>query len=223
MSFFIATSDQPFSGPHQNQQLLQAGADPASAKAAMIMIHGRGASAESILGLANELDHQNSITFYAPQASGHTWYPYSFLAPTDQNQPGLNSGLQAVFDAVQQAESDGFSKDQIFLLGFSQGACLASEFVARHPQKYAGLIVLSGGLIGDTLPKDHYSGDLESTPVFMGCSDVDAHIPEQRVHESAEILSTLNADVTKKIYPGMGHTINQDEIDQINRLILASI
>lgn len=145
------------------------------------------------------------------------------FSPTDQNQPGLNSGLQAVFDAVQQAENDGFSKDQIFLLGFSQGACLASEFVARHPQKYAGLIVLSGGLIGDTLPKDQYTGDLDQTPVFMGCSDVDAHIPEQRVHESADILSGLNADVTKKIYPGMGHTINQDEIDHINRMILASI
>ncbi len=219
MSLFKVNPEAPVSGPHQNKNLYQAGADPKEAKAAMIMIHGRGASAESILSLANEIEMVNDITFFAPQAQGFTWYPFSFLAPEEQNQPGLNSGLQAVADAISKAEELGFSKDKIFLLGFSQGACLASEFVARHPDTYAGLFVFSGGLIGDTLHPELYEGDLHQTPVFMGCSDVDFHIPVDRVHESEAILSSLNADVTKVIYPNMGHTINQDEIDHMNQII----
>jgi predicted esterase len=219
MSLFKVNPEAPVSGPHQNQNLYQAGADPKEAKAAMIMIHGRGASAESIISLASEIEMVNDITFLAPQAQGFTWYPFSFLVPKEQNQPGLNSGLQAVADAISKAEELGFSKDKIFLLGFSQGACLASEFVARHPDTYAGLFVFSGGLIGDTLHPELYEGDLQQTPVFMGCSDVDFHIPVDRVHDSESILLSLNANVTKVIYPNMGHTINQDEIDHMNRII----
>ena len=219
MSLFKVDPQNPFVGPHQGQNLYQAGANPTVAKAAMIMVHGRGATPQSILTLASEIDHANDITFLAPQAQGYTWYPFSFLMPKEQNQPGLNSGIQAVSDAISKAEELGFSKDKIFLLGFSQGACLASEFVARHPDTYAGLFVFSGGLIGDSLHPELYEGDLQQTPIFMGCSDVDFHIPVERVHDSESILSSLNADVTKVIYPNMGHTINEDEINHMNRII----
>ena len=219
MKLFRVDKNQPFTGPHQGQNLYQAGADPKNAKAAMIMIHGRGATPQSIITLAQEINKSNEITFFAPQAQGFTWYPFSFLMPKEQNQPGLNSGIQAVADAISKAEELGFSKYKIFILGFSQGACLASEFVARHPDTYAGLFVFSGGLIGDALHPELYDGDLNKTPVFMGCSDVDFHIPVERVHESEMVLSSLNANVTKVIYPNMGHTINQDEVDHLNNII----
>ena len=185
----------------------------------MIMIHGRGASAESIIGLANEFDHKDQITFLAPQASGFTWYPYSFLAPTDQNQPGLNSGLQAIFDLVVKAENEGIKKDKIFIFGFSQGACLATEFVARHPDFYGGLIALSGGLIGDSVSSKNYEGSLEGTEVFLGCSDVDPHIPKERVDETEEVFTKLGGNIIKKIYPGMGHLVNEDEIAEVQRIL----
>ena len=206
-----------FEGPHQNQQLVQAG--ESDAKVAMIMIHGRGATAQSIIGLAYEFDSRNALRIYAPQANGNTWYPFSFLAPTNQNQPGLSSGLQRMYDLVSQLENEGIQKENIFLLGFSQGACLVSEFAARHPAKYAGIIALSGGLIGDKIDKDSYTGDLEGTPYFVGCSNVDPHIPLARVDESAEVFEQLNASVTKKIYPGMGHLVNEDEISHIQKII----
>lgn len=219
MTLFKASTSNPFSGPHQNQNTAQAGPELKDAEAAMIMIHGRGASAESIIGLANEFEHQNKISFLAPQANGFAWYPYSFLAPTDQNQPGLNSGLQVIFDLIKKIEQEGMSKENIFILGFSQGACLATEFVARHPDKYAGIIALSGGLIGDAVNPNNYSGDLKETPVFLGCSDVDPHIPKARVDETEEVFKKLNAQVTKKIYPGMGHLVNEDEITEIQRIL----
>lgn len=223
MSLFKATAENSFSGPHQGQGSAKGGPDLKNAKAAMIMVHGRGASAESIIGLANEFDHKDQITFLAPQAKGFTWYPYSFLAPTDQNQPGLNSGLQAIFDLVQKAQDEGINKENIFILGFSQGACLATEFVARHPRKYAGIIALSGGLIGDAVNPNNYSGDLNQTPVFLGCSDIDPHIPKERVDETEEVFSKLGASVTKKIYPGMGHLVNEDEIMHIQELISSTL
>jgi predicted esterase len=219
MSLFRANSEEYFEGPHQTQKVVQAGAALENAKAAMIMIHGRGASAESIVGLANEFDHKGEITFLAPQASGSTWYPYSFMAPTENNQPGINSGLQAIFDIISLIEKAGLKKEQIYILGFSQGACLASEFVARHPDTYGGLIALSGGLIGDTVSVDNFEGSLNETPVFMGCSDIDPHIPKERVNDTAEILSSLGAQVTKKLYQGMAHTVNEDELDHINQMI----
>ncbi len=219
MDFLRIDEHTNFKGPHQGQNIVHAGADLSAAKAVMIMIHGRGASAQSILGLAGELDNVDEITFLAPQAANNTWYPYSFLSPTDQNQPGLNSGLQAIYDLISGVQSKGFSSDKIFLLGFSQGACLASEFAARHPAKYAGIIALSGGVIGDSVELSKYNGDMKGTPVFMGCSDIDPHIPEQRINESVKVFNKLGASVQKNIYPGMGHLVNEDEIKHIQELI----
>ncbi|MEQ9279864.1 MAG: dienelactone hydrolase family protein [Balneola sp.] len=219
MELFRVDKENPFKGPHQNHKTASGGVDLSDAKFAMIMIHGRGASAESIIGLGNEFETNDKITFMAPQASGFTWYPYSFLAPTEKNQPGLNSGLQAISDLIVQIEKEGISKENIFLLGFSQGACLATEFVARHPGKYAGVIGLSGGLIGDEVDPSVYSGDLEGTPVFLGCSDIDPHIPKERVDETEAAFEKLGGKVTKKIYPGMGHLVNEDEIQHIQQLL----
>lgn len=215
---FRVDREDPFQGPHQNQIIARGGADAESATAAMILIHGRGASADSILMLADEFDAPE-LHYVAPQASGHQWYPFSFLAPTDKNEPGLSSGLQAISDIIDELESKGIKKENIILLGFSQGACLTSEFVARHPAKYGGLIALSGGLIGDTVSAQNYSGSLEQSPVFLGCSNIDPHIPKERVDESEKILEGLNGNVTKSIYKGMGHTVNEDEISEVKKII----
>lgn len=221
MSLFRVTNDTNFEGPHQATPVLKGGTDASEADAAMILIHGRGATAQSILPLAHEFDTNLKLTLRAPQASGNTWYPNSFMAPSENNEPGISSGLQKIFDIVQELKSEEFSEDQIYLLGFSQGACLVSEFVARHPQKYAGLIALSGGLIGEgtSIPTEEYSGDLSNTPIFMGCSDTDPHIPKERVNESAEVFAQLSANVNKKLYPNMGHLVSQAEIQEINQLL----
>lgn len=216
---FRADIDNPFKGPHQQSLPVTAGLPPNQAKAAMVMIHGRGATAESILTLANEFENAQEFHFAAPQASQFTWYPYSFLAPTDKNEPGLSSGLQAIFDVITHLEKSGIKKEKIILLGFSQGACLASEYVARHPANYGGLIALSGGLIGDAVAADNYSGSLDGMPYFVGCSDIDPHIPVERVHESASVFEMLGASVKKNIYPGMGHTVNEDELIHVNKII----
>ncbi len=204
-------------GPHQGQLLLQQGKPLNEVKAAMILVHGRGATAQSILELATVLPHPE-MAYVAPQAQGNTWYPYSFLAPIE-NQPGLDSGLQAVADAVAQVEAAGIPTDKIIIGGFSQGACLASEFVARNARRYGGLLVFSGGLIGPPGTPRNYDGSLDGTPVFIGCSDVDFHIPVERVEETAVTLTNLGAIVNKKIYPNMGHTIIQDEIDEAQKIV----
>jgi predicted esterase len=159
------------------------------------------------------------MAYLAPQAQDNTWYPYSFLSPIVQNEPGITSGLQAVADVVAQVEASGIPTDKIILGGFSQGACLASEFVARHPKRYGGLLVFSGGVIGPLGMARHYNGSLDGTPVFMGCSDVDFHIPVERVEETADLLTQLGGKVSKKIYPGMDHTIIQDEIDEAMKIV----
>lgn len=217
---FKANSENPFQGPHQKTAVATDGEAPENAKGAVILIHGRGATAPSIITLKHELDIEG-FHLAAPQASGNTWYPYSFMAPSKNNEPGLSSGLQAIYNIVYDLEEKGISKDKIIILGFSQGACLATEFVARHPAKYGGLIAFSGGMIGegDSVNPDNYTGSLENTPYFVGCSDNDAHIPVERVEESAEVMTKLGADVTKKIYPGMGHTIIRDEIDEAQKII----
>lgn len=204
--------------PHQGQPLLQLGKPLNEAKAAMILVHGRGATAQSILELSGVLPHPE-MAYLAPQAAGNTWYPFSFLAPMPQNQPGLDSGLQAVADAVAQVEAAGIPTDKIIIGGFSQGACLASEFVARNARRYGGLLVFSGGLIGSPGTPRNYDGSLDGTPVFIGCSDVDFHIPVERVEETAVTLTNLGAIVNKKIYPNMGHTIIQDEIDEAQKIV----
>ena len=219
---FIANSKNPFQGPHQKTAVTRDGEAPENAMGAIIMIHGRGASAPSILTLKHEFDTQD-LHLAAPQASGNTWYPNSFMAPSERNEPGISSGLQTIFDMVSDLEGKGIPKEKIIILGFSQGACLATEFVARHPAKYGGLIAFSGGMIGngDSVNPDNYTGSLEGTPYFVGCSDNDAHIPVERVEESVEVMSKLGADITKKIYPAMGHTIIRDEIEEAQKIINA--
>jgi len=199
-------------GPHQGQKVYTAGADLAEATSAMILVHGRGATAPSILELGGALPVPGMV-YLAPQAMGNTWYPYSFLAPRHQNEPGISSGLAAIQAVVDHAVEAGIPTDRIVLGGFSQGACLASEFVASHPARYGGLLVFSGGLIGPQDTPIVFEGNLENTPVFLGCSDTDFHIPLERVNESARVFEEMGAAVIKKIYPGMGHTIIQDEID----------
>lgn len=207
-------------GPHQGQKVIIAGRPLAEAEAAVILIHGRGASAENILDLARDL-YDERIAYIAPQAANHAWYPNTFLAPIPSNEPGISSGLQAIADLVALVEDAGIPSERIVIGGFSQGACLASEFVARHPRRYGGLLAFSGGVIGPLGMERHDSGDLEGTPAFLGCSDVDFHIPVERVDETAEILTSLGGRVTKKIYPGMGHTIIQDELDEAQKIITA--
>ena len=205
------------SGPHQGQELLAAGKPLVEAQAAMILIHGRGASAYDILELGYYLAPPEMAQL-APQAANGTWYPYSFLSPLAQNEPGLSSALQVVTDLVIQVEEAGIPAEKIIIGGFSQGACLASEFAARNARRYGGLLIFSGGLIGPPGTLRTYSGSLAGTPIFVGCSDVDFHIPLQRVEETGVVLAELGGAVTKKIYPNMGHTINQDEIDEARKI-----
>lgn len=203
---------------HQGQPVLTTGAPLDKAKAAMILVHGRGADARSILGLAGEFD-QPDFAYLAPQATGNVWYPNRFLAPIESNEPYLSSALQAVGDVVAHVVQAGIAADKIILLGFSQGACLALEFGARQAQRYGGLVGLSGGLIGPEGTVFEYEGSLEDTPVFLGCSDVDFHIPVERVHGTTAALQALGGNVTERIYPNMGHTINQDEIDFVGAMM----
>lgn len=204
--------------PHQGQSVLTSGRPLAQAQAAMILVHGRGATAASILDLADLLPHPDMV-YLAPQAADNTWYPYSFLSPLAQNEPGLSSGLQVLEEMVKQVAAAGIPLARIILAGFSQGACLISEFAARHAQRYGGLLVFSGGLIGPPGTPRTYPGSLQSTPVFLGCSDVDMHIPQARAQESAELFTRLGAVVTMRLYAGMGHTIVADEIKEANKIV----
>ena len=197
---------------HRGQPALAAGTPLDEAQAAMVMVHGRGAWAEDILLLTEHFDAQG-FTYLAPQAASNTWYPERFIAPRTANEPYLSSGLQAIGDAIARINEAGINTEKIMLLGFSQGACLALEFTARHPQRYGGVFALSGGLIGTDNELTGYEGSLDGAPVFLGCSDVDFHVPLQRVHRSAEIMAELDGDIEKRIYPGMGHTINLDELN----------
>lgn len=205
-------------GPHQGQRVGTAGAPLSEAGAAMVMVHGRGATAESILTLVPALDRPD-FAYLAPQASGNTWYPNSFMAPIPSNEPGISSGMQAIRDVLAQVQEAGIPPERTILLGFSQGACLASEFAARHARRYGGVAALSGGLIGpDGTPRD-YAGSLDGTPVFFGCSDVDFHIPKERVEHSAQVMERLGGEVTMRLYPGMGHLVNDDEIEQVQAMM----
>ena len=204
--------------PHGGQPLLTGGVALAKARAAMIMVHGRGASAEDILTLAQSFA-TTDVAYLAPQAAGGTWYPFGFMSPIERNEPGISSGMRAIARSIAQATDAGVSPERIFLLGFSQGACLATEYVARHAARHGGVAGLSGGLIGpDGTPRD-YPGSLEGTPVFLGCSDVDGHIPAERVRETAEVLERLGGAVTMRLYPGMGHSINADEVAAVKAML----
>ncbi|WP_226012983.1 alpha/beta hydrolase [Halomicrobium salinisoli] len=199
-------------GPHAGQPVRTAGADLDDADAAVVAVHGRGARAESVLSLSGEFD-VDGVAYLGPQAARNTWYPNRFVAPIEDNEPHLSSALSFVDETVQRAVEAGISRERIVLLGFSQGACLASEYVARNPRRWGGLAAFSGGLIGPPGTEFEYDGDLDGTSAFVGCSDSDPHIPEERVHETTEALEALGADVTERLYPGMGHTINQDETE----------
>ena len=202
------------------KQLITAGKKLEDASKVLIMVHGRGGSAEDILSLA---DHLNVVDFalVSPQATNHTWYPYSFMAPPSENEPWLSSALSLLKEVVNDLRSKGIKLENIYFLGFSQGACLTLEFVTRNADKYGGVAAFTGGLIGDKIYPENYDGDFSGTPIFIGSSDPDPHVPVTRVNESAEILEKMNARLTKKIYKNMGHTINQDEINTVNELILS--
>ncbi|HYU36071.1 MAG TPA: alpha/beta fold hydrolase [Thermoanaerobaculia bacterium] len=204
--------------PHRGQPVVIAGRPPGEADAAVVMVHGRGATAESILTLADELGRPE-LAYLAPQAAGYTWYPYSFMAPIERNEPYLSSALELLEDVLAKLAAQGIPPERTVLLGFSQGACLSLEFAARHAQRFAGVVALSGGLIGPPGTPREYEGSLDGTPVFLGCSDRDPHVPEERVHESAEVFRRMGARVTERIYPGLGHTINEDELAWVADLL----
>jgi predicted esterase len=198
--------------PHRDQPVAHAGQPLSSARGAVIMIHGRGAGPENILSLVPALDRPD-FAYRAPAAASGTWYPYSFMAERARNEPNLSSALSVLDHLVNDTVARGVAKERIVLLGFSQGACLSAEFAASHADRYGGIILFSGGLIGPPGTAWPYPGDFAGTPVFLGCSDVDAHVPRQRVGESREVFSRMGATVTERIYPGMGHLVNDDEIE----------
>lgn len=204
--------------PHAGRPVRQRGPRPADARLSVVLLHGRGGSAADMLELAAVLGVAD-VAYLAPEAAGRSWYPYSFLAPIEQNEPYLTSALGAIETLLTTLSAEGVPHTRIVLLGFSQGACLGLEFAARHAQRYAGIVGLSGGLIGPDGTDRQYPGSLEGTPVFLGCSDRDPHIPLARVHESSGVLRQIGAVVDERIYPGMGHTLNDDELEVVRTLL----
>lgn len=198
---------------------LASGPGPAEARAAAVIVHGRGGSPEGILELAAEIERRlarpGEIAWLAPRAEGGTWYPYGFMEPLERNRPALDRALETIGDAIAELEAAGVPAERIVLLGFSQGACLSLEFAARNARRYGGVAGLSGGLIGPPGTPRDYPGSLDGTPIFLGCSDEDPHIPESRVHESAQTLASLEGHVAARIYPGLGHTVNDDEMGRV--------
>lgn len=206
--------------PHAGQPVLTRGAPVQQARAAVVMIHGRGASARDILALAGEFAAAD-VAYFAPQAAGSTWYPNRFIMPVESNEPWLTSALASVARLVADVQAAGIPAQRTAILGFSQGACLALEFAARHPQRFGGVIGFSGGLIENGDRPRAYAGDMAGTPVFLGCSDVDPHIPVERVRRTEQIFAGLGAAVTTRVYPGMGHTVNGDEVAWVDALLIA--
>jgi predicted esterase len=198
--------------PHAGALVSASGAPLERARTALLALHGRGASARDILALTKLLELGDDVAVVAPQASGNTWYPYSFLAPLDQNEPYLSSALNLLDTLVKYLADHDIPAERVLLLGFSQGACLASEYAARRARRWGGVAVLTGGLIGpEGTPRD-YDGALDGTPVFLGAGDPDAHVPWPRVEETAAVFARLGATVTTRRYPGLPHTVNEDEI-----------
>jgi phospholipase/carboxylesterase len=207
--------------PHAGGAVLQAGAPLKEASLAVVLLHGRGSSAEDILQLGAAFDHPQ-VAYLAPQAAGNTWYPLSFLAPREANEPYLGSALKKVESIVRSLELDGFSSERVVIAGFSQGACLTTEFVASHPMRYGGLIAFTGGLLGPPGSLRQPIGELGGTPALLCSGDPDPHVPWARVVESAAILERMGAKVVTKRYPGRPHTVSGDEID-LARDLLAQI
>lgn len=205
------------SNPHENAPIALDGATFDKANKAILLIHGRGATAQSMFALGREFADEQTV-LVAPQANGNTWYPYSFMAEETMNQPYLDSALELLNSTIEKIEEQGIPADKIAIVGFSQGACLSLEFVARSPKSFKAVCGLSGGLIGEALKLDRYQSDLK-TPVFLGCSDVDFHIPVERVHETADVFESRGATVDKRIYPNMGHHVNDDEVQAVMQLL----
>jgi phospholipase/carboxylesterase len=200
------------------KKIVTAGKKLEEAKKALIMIHGRGGSAEDILSVATHLNVKD-YALVAPQAFNNTWYPFSFLAPPKQNEPFLSSALAVIKETVDDIIAAGIVAGNIYFLGFSQGACLTLEYVTRHAERYGGVVAFTGGLIGDKIYNENYKGDFADTPIFIGSSNPDPHVPVERVYATGNILRSMNAAVTEKIYDNMGHTINQDEIEKVNSIV----
>lgn len=218
----MAETKTAFSGPHYGQPVRIAGEPVQRAQAAMLMVHGRGARAEDILSLSDQFA-QPGFAYFAPQAAENSWYPNRFCAPISSNEPWFSSGiafLEAVFSQIVQA---GIPPERTMLLGFSQGACLALEFTARHARRYGGLVGLSGALVGPDGMRRDYTGSLAGTPVFLGCSDVDIYVSKERVQHAAEVLRRLGGDPTVRLYPNMDHSVNQDEIDFVRSMMQALV
>lgn len=204
-----------------SKNIQSAGKSLKEAKKVLIMIHGRGANAQDILGLSSHLNVAD-YALLAPQATNYTWYPYSFMVKPEQNEPWLSSALDLLNDLVDDVINQGIAAENIYFLGFSQGACLTLEFVTRHAKQYGGVAAFTGGLIGDVVNRPNYSGDFNETPIFIGTGNPDPHVPVERVKESAAILTEMNAQVHLEIYDNRPHTISKDEIDWANRLIFKS-
>ncbi|BBE74121.1 alpha/beta hydrolase [Oharaeibacter diazotrophicus] len=204
--------------PHAGQRVHATGAALGTAPVAMILLHGRGATARDILMLAGAFERED-VSYLAPQAAGHQWYPLRFVEPTARNEPALSAALAVVDDLVADVAAAGVPPERTVVLGFSQGACLATEYAARRPRRYGGIVGLSGGLIGSDAEVTAHAGDLAGTPVILGCSDVDSHIPLTRVKATSKVLAGLGADVDETIYPGMGHGIVEDEVRRVRALL----
>ena len=204
--------------PHADQPVVQAGAPLKEADAAVIMVHGRNAAPENILDLVPRLARP-TLAYLAPAAGGRTWYPYSFMAEIASNEPGLSSALHMLEGLVERIEAQGVPKSKIVMLGFSQGACLTSEFAIRNAARFGGFIIFTGGAIGPAGTTWNYPGDFAGTPILMGCSDHDMHVPEARVRETAALFSRMGAVVDTRIYPGMGHMVNDDEIAAAQKML----
>lgn len=215
------------SHPHESLPRLTAGSPLDESRVALILVHGRGGSAEEIIAFASEILElepgiESSIALVAPQAAGATWYPQPFLAPIEGNEPWLSSGLAVIGGAVSEIDRVGPGATRTILVGFSQGACLAMEYVARNARRYGGVAGLSGGLIGPPGTPRDYPGSLSRTPVFLGCSDQDPHIPLDRVEDTARVFVEMGGSVDKRIYPGLGHTVNDDEIEAVRCLVASA-
>jgi phospholipase/carboxylesterase len=200
------------------KKIVTSGPDLSKASKVLIMVHGRGGSADDILSLANFLNVKD-YALLAPEASGNSWYPYAFIAPPEQNEPWLTAALSLLSNVVNDVRQEMIPDENIYFLGFSQGACLLLEFLARNATRFGGIAAFSGGLIGDRVYAENYHGDFKKMPIFIGSSDPDPHIPVKRVDASKKIFEEMNANVAVEIYPGMGHTISQAEIDQANKFI----